>query len=382
MANQKAKCGEGTMTRRDDGRYEYKVYYIDIDNKKKRKSFGGKDPEELRMRADEFLRDIEDMRNGVERMATIPQILRRRYELDYKNGYSQEPGYYRNIASLKKIEDSAIGKKPIAKITLLEIQDFLGTLKTYSNSVIRKTYSQLKLAYGEAIIAEIVSKNLMLSSQIRCPKSAIPDKRIPALTVEEQQALVEALSKHKKWGTRNEYSKQILIELYTGMRMGEINALRPEDIDFKKDVIHIRGTISMGKDWRIYRRGHTKTDAGMRDVPMNNLVRPILEQAIADMKWNKDGLIFYDHYKKGVISTSQVNCFYRRICEKAGIDFHGQHSLRHTFATRCIEAGVKPVVLKNWLGHTNIHITLDTYADVYGSLNSASIDQLEKHLDV
>ena len=227
-----------------NGYYTYKVYYIDIDNKKKRKGFGGKDPDEIRMRAEEFLRDIEDMRNGVERMATIPQILKRRYELDYKNGYTQEPGYYRNMASLKKIEESAIGNKPIAKITLLDIQDFLGTLRHYSNSVIRKTYSQLRLAYGEAIIAEIVTKNLMLSSQIRCPRSAVPDKRIPALSIEEQQALVDALSKHKRWGTRNEYSKQILIELYTGMRMGEINALRPEDIDFEKGLIHIRGTIS------------------------------------------------------------------------------------------------------------------------------------------
>ena len=59
---------------------------------------------------------------------------------------------------------------------------------------------------------------------------------------------------------------------------------------------------------------------------------------------------------------------------------YGQHSLRHTFATRCIEAGGQPVVLKNWLGHTNIHITLDTYADIYGSLNSASLDQLVEHL--
>ena len=223
MGKHTAKRGEGSMHRSEDGYYTFKVYYIDIDNKRKRKGFGGWDPDEVRMRADEFLRDIEDMRNGVERMATIPQILKRRYELDYKNGYTQEPGYYRNMASLKKIEDSAIGRKPIAKITLLEIQDFLGTLKKYSNSVIRKTYSQLKLAYGEAVIAEIVTKNLMLSSQIRCPKSAIPDKRVPSLTVEEQQALVETLTKHKKWGTRNEYSKQILIELYTGMRMGEIN---------------------------------------------------------------------------------------------------------------------------------------------------------------
>ena len=59
-----------------------------------------------------------------------------------------------------------------------------------------------------------------------------------------------------------------------------------------------------------------------------------------------------------------------------------KNSTTPSFATRCIEAGVKPVVLKNWLGHTNIHITLDTYADVYGSLNSASLDTLEKYLEV
>lgn len=382
MVKQTLKRGEGTMCEKRPGYYEYRFYYIDVDNKKKRKSFGGYDQDELYMRADEFLRDIEDMRRGVDKLATIPQILRRRYELDYRTGYIQEPTYYRSIASLKRIEESLIGRKPIAKITLLEIQDFLGTLRTYSNSVIRKIYSQLVLAYSEAIIADIVTKNPMLSRQIRYPKSAIPDKRIPALTIEEQKALVETLAKHKRQGTRNEYSKQILIELYTGMRMGEINALRPEDIDFKKGVIHIRGTVSMGVGNRMYRRGHTKTDAGMRDIPMNNLVRPILEQAIAEMKWNKEGVIFYDYNKNSVITTTQVNSFYRRICEKADIEFHGQHSLRHTFATRCIEAGVKPVVLKNWLGHTNIHITLDTYADVYGSLNSASIETLEKYLGV
>lgn len=80
------------LSREKPGYYDYKVYYIDIDNKRKRKTFSGKDPEELRMRADEFLKDIDDMRKGVERMATIPQILKRRYELDYKNGYTQEPG--------------------------------------------------------------------------------------------------------------------------------------------------------------------------------------------------------------------------------------------------------------------------------------------------
>lgn len=380
MAEQKVKCGEGSLSMNKRGGYEYKVYIIDIDKKKKRKTFFGQDADTAIMKANEYIKYVEDVNNGVESLATIPQILKRRYELDYRNGYTQEPGYYRNLASLKKIEDSALGKIPIAKVTMLDIDNFLGTLRTYSNSVIRKTFGQLRLAYGEAMIAEIITKNLMDSSRIRCPKSAIPDTKVKALTVEEQHALVEVLQNHKRKGKSNVYAPQLLIELYTGMRMGEINALRPEDIDFEKNVIHIRGTISMGIDWRIFRRSHTKTDAGMRDVPLNNLVRPILEKAIADMKWNKEGLIFYDYNKNDVISTQQVNCYYRRACIKAGITYYGQHSLRHTFATRCIEAGVQPVVLKNWLGHTDIHITLDTYADIYGSLNSASLDQLEEHL--
>ena len=179
---------------------------------------------------------------------------------------------------------------------------------------------------------------------------------------------------------RNDYRKQLLIELYTGMRMGEINALRPEDVDFKRNVIHVRGTISKGIGDRIYRSETTKTSAGMRDVPMNTLVKPVLEKALAEMKNNPAGTIFYDHQKKNVISTSQVCNFYKRICKSAGLDYYGQHALRHTFATRCIEAGVQPVVLKTWLGHTNIHITLDTYADVFDKLNHSAINVFENYL--
>ena len=58
--------------------------------------------------------------------------------------------------------------------------------------------------------------------------------------------------------------------------------------------------------------------------------------------------------KDGIIETSQINSFYRRICEAAGIEYNGQQALGHTFATRSIEAGVPPLVLKKWLGHTNL----------------------------
>ena len=95
------------------------------------------------------------------------------------------------------------------------------------------------------------------------------------------------------------------------------------------------------------------------------------------MKDNPLGLVFYDYRKKGIVQTSQVNCFYRRICEKAGIECFGQHALRHTFATRCIEAGVQPVVLKTWLGHTNIHMTLDIYSDVFDKMDFGALEKID-----
>ena len=56
---------------------------------------------------------------------------------------------------------------------------------------------------------------------------------------------------------------------------------------------------------------------------------------------------------------------------------NGQHSLRHTFATRCIEAGIPALVLKGWLGHKDIHVTLDTYAHVFERMNLGAISKFE-----
>lgn len=118
----------------------------------------------------------------------------------------------------------------------------------------------------------------------------------------------------------------------------------------------------------------------MRDVPMSEIVKPIFEEALAEMKENKEGTIFYDYNMDRVVSTTQVCSFFRRIYLKHDIPYYGQHALRHTFATRCIESGIQPNVLKTWLGHTNIHVTLDTYADVFNSMNNDAINMFERYM--
>ena len=163
--------------------------------------------------------------------------------------------------------------------------------------------------------------------------------------------------------------------------MGEINALKPEDINFSEGYIHVGATISRGIGSRNFYKPHPKTAAGVRDVPMPMKARELLMEALMEMKPNPEGLIFYDHNKDDVIATYQVCSFYKRICEKAGIPYYGQHSLRHTFATRCIEADIPPLVLKKWLGHTDINITLSTYADVFDRMHLKSVSKFENIID-
>ena len=114
--------------------------------------------------------------------------------------------------------------------------------------------------------------------------------------------------------------------------------------------------------------------------PKSRTARRLQQRALDNMVENPDNLLFLDCNTKKVLDTKTVNLYLQRISEKAGIPFYGQHALRHTFATRCIESGVDPVVLKTWLGHRDIHTTLDTYTDVFENMNNGAIQQFDDYM--
>ena len=291
-----------------------------------------------------------------------------------------EQGYNRNLEFLRILEDSPVSQIPIYDVTVDDLERYMKSIINYSNSVIEKLHLQIKQAFKEGVRRGFITDNIMEIHEIRRPKSNKPTKKVRGLTEEEQKLFTEALENYPIPKHGQHYKRQLLIELYTGMRMGEINALAPEDIDFNRSLIHVHKTVSTGLNNRSFISDTTKTDAGNRYVPINNLVKSILEESVRDMKSNPEGLIFYNQRRGSIINTNQVNSYFNRVAEKAGIDITGQHSLRHTFATRCIEAGITPVVLKTWLGHTDIHVTLDTYSDVFDRLNYKSISQFEGYM--
>ena len=335
-------------------------------------------------RAESFREKLSKHMLGIDVDASIPDLLLRKIQEDLDQGFTGEQGYDRNLHTIEIIKRSIIGSVPIYEITEVQITYLLKSLATkYSNNTLSKIYGMLKAAYKMAVYEDILQTNLMESNSIRCPKSKLKDRDVKGLTEDEYKRFLVALEAHKVPSNRNNYKAQLLIELYAGLRMGEINALKPSDIHLTKDggYIHVHATVARGLNCRPFIKDGTKTDAGVRDVPISKLLHPVLQEALKNRKKNSLGLLFYDYHKGGIIETTQVNCFFRRICEKADIEYRGQHCLRHTFASRCIESGISPLVLKTWMGHTDIHITLDTYSDVFDRMNQSAVVQLNQYME-
>ena len=373
--------GKGTFRRTKSGSIEYRIAYYDDNNVRRIKSFTADTEAECVKRADNFLKSHAINLIKFQDEATIPEIMRKKVHSDYLKNYTGEQGYDRNLHVISIIENSYIGITPITNISEVQLMRFFEEITSYSNTMIRKVFAMIRAAFKLAYERGIIDTDLITHHSIKCPKSSKSDREVRGLTENEQQKFIHALMKHKVPHGRNTYKTQLLLEIYTGMRMGEINALKPEDINFSEGYIHVGATISRGLGSRNFYKPHPKTAAGVRDVPMPMKARELLMEALMEMKPNPEGLIFYDHNKDDVIATYQVCSFYKRICEKAGIPYNGQHSLRHTFATRCIEADIPPLVLKKWLGHTDINITLSTYADVFDRMHLKSVSKFENIID-
>ena len=377
----RAEYGSGSFRVTNSGSVEYRFSYIGKDGESKRKSITGESINDCIKKAEVFKQKVNLYERDIDPYISMVRILRKAYKRDYDMGHVKEQGYCRNLANLAILEKSRIARMPIVEVTKSDVIKYFSTLSKYSESTVEKLHAQVKLAFSLAKLDGIIEDNFMERRDMKCPKVGKPTTKVSALTPRQQKMFVEHLENTDPPKGRNDYRIQLMIELYSGMRMGEINALRKEDIDFANNVIHVRRTISRGFEYRDFINETTKTSAGNRDVPISKKLRSYLEKALANQKYNDDNLIFYDYNKNSVISTSQVNNYYKRVCDKIGIPALGQHALRHTFATRCIESGIPAVVLKNWLGHTNIHITLDIYTDVFDSMNNSAVSNLDEYLD-
>lgn len=304
----------------------------------------------------------------------LNQLMRSNLQKKLDMNLISDTQYMRVLKTIELIEKSDIVKKKIEDITSDEIQLYLNTLINYSNSYIKKIYEQFTQSYQFALNKGYITKNPLVD--VIKPKSLKADKVVRALEIEEQQFLTDYLL--NRTIEEEPYKNVFLIQMYMGLRVGEALALRNSDIDLKHNLINITKTITTDKNGKAIMGNTTKTYAGNRAVPIPDFLKPYIIEQMNIAKDNKDSQLFLSP-KGNYIDGRNVNAILKLRLNKLNIHGISTHSLRHTYGTRCVEAGMRAVALQRLMGHKDVSVTLNTYTSVFNKFKESELAKVNEY---
>lgn len=191
-------------------------------------------------------------------------------------------------------------------------------------------------------------------------------KSVRYLSIFEQKRLTNYLSTEV-----NIHKLGVLLTLYTGLRLGELCALQWEDIT--EDYIVINKTMMRIKsgDGTKIEVASPKSETSKRLVPTPKTLLPLLQQF-------RSGGYFLSHGSLAYTEPRLMQMKFKAYAQACALDGATFHTLRHTFATRCVEAGVDIKTLSEMLGHCDVNITLNRYVHSSFEQKQNGILQLEK----
>ena len=285
-----------------------------------------------------------------------------------------------------------LGKYNIQDITQLQIRELLKKKK--KDGLGYETRNKIKILlvdiFNKAMIDQFVNRN---------PAKGITVKRdeerdVQVLSLEDQIAFFDCCK-----GTF--YDNFFNVALQTGMRIGELAALRWKDVDWKNNVIHVTRTLVYQKyeddDKKTFHFEDPKTNTSTRDIPINKqcsifLKKQFMQKKVIETKAplvkkpdkQFQDLLFTTKYNTPLNSQLVLDAIEKIVNEvnmtrdyTEELEMFSCHCFRHTFATRCFEAGIKPKTVQKYLGHATLQMTMDLYTSVLQEHMSSEMDKLD-----
>ncbi len=207
-------------------------------------------------------------------------------------------------------------------------------------------------------------------NQLKYPQKA--HREIEILTDDKRKAIENCLL-----NSHDPISLGVLFALFTGVRIGELCGLRWEDIDFNNGIIYIRRTIERIPDLDPLSPQKTKviisepkTENSFRIIPLPSFLAAYMK------KQQQDGCCYLLTGSKDYTEPHQYYVRYQKLLNRNHINAHTFHSLRHTFATRCVENGFDVKSLSEILGHASVTTTLEIYVHPSLKQKKAQMERL------
>lgn len=265
----------------------------------------------------------------------------------------------------------------VVDITEFTLDSFFQTLKKkYSDKTIDNAKNIISQTLEKSREAHCIPYNPVTIIKVKKKKKELFSDEVLALTIKQQQMLFNYLNGHF-------YYNLYVFLLTTGLRYGEVGALTINDFDMKSRTVHITKSLKKNKiDGKYqYYIGDTKTPSSVREIPLNDVAYEAFQQQIV-LKQRVEKSIYADRHVssefKNLLFTTPYNTpmpnqtlnsvlasareqINFQLDEKDYLLPVSVHRLRHTFATRCFEAGIPMVVISKYLGHANVTITEKIY---------------------
>lgn len=278
---------------------------------------------------------------------------------------------------------NALGWRKLNKLNLVVMQDAINELKTDNE---RKNSKKILVDMLEkALASDLITKNVAKQIVTEITKEEKKPRRV--LTVQETNIFLEE--------ARNSfYYNLFVVALETGMRIGELSGLQWEDIDYENKIIHVNHSMTyFSKNGKYTFELHsTKTNKGMRTIPLTDVATKALKQqyAMKQMLYcdkepveGFENLVFVTKNNRPTTQFLVTECI-NGILKKIHTDYPDltfekitPHCFRHTFATRWLEAQVPIKTVSAILGHSQLQLTTDLYMHITQDSLFKGLEQFE-----
>ena len=396
---------KGEVQRTSDKRYMYTY----TDPLGRRKFIYANDLTQLREKEEKLLKDqLDGLDIYVAGKATLNETFDRYISTKYNLRESTRSSY---LYTYDHYVRDTFGLKRIAEIKYSDVLQFYYHLlnqQGISLGTLDSVHCLLHPTFQLAVRDEIIRKNPTDGVMKEISRESGKNRGVRhALTIEQQRCFMEYIANHPIY---YHWWPMFTILLGTGCRIGEALGLRWQDLDFEKRVISINHSLvyypANGSNKCVLRVSLPKTDAGIRTIPMLDIVKDAFEMLYEEQKENgfneteidgMSGFIFCNRFGS-VPNPQTVNHTIKRIANNYNADEvvrakkehrdpiilpnFSCHHLRHTFCTRLCENETNLKVIQSIMGHKNIETTLDIYAEATEKKKQESFENLAAKLDI